>query len=126
MLGVMAEIGVRVDGVVVPAAEPRTVHVAGGDQIGHDGLHGALREVDDGRDVAHPRSRITRDLDQHVSVPAEQRPASVASARLTHIGDRILARGASREVIREDFFMYRLTCIPERLMLEVVRTGTHC
>jgi len=47
-LGRVAEQAVGVDGVPVAPPVPGPGEVAGGFQIGHDGLHGAFGEADDG------------------------------------------------------------------------------
>jgi hypothetical protein len=113
-LGAVPEQAVGVDGVQVPAAGPRPREVAGGYQVGHDGLDGALGQADDGADVADPGSRVAGDLHQHVPVPGQQCPAAAGCVRIAHSHEYNLAQGDSREKTREDLLTSLLTGIWRR------------
>ena len=77
----MPEHVVGIDGVPVAAADAAPGQITRGLQVGHDGLDGALGQPDNGADVAHPRLRVAGNLDQHMPVPGQQRPAAADVVR---------------------------------------------
>jgi methylenetetrahydrofolate dehydrogenase (NADP+) / methenyltetrahydrofolate cyclohydrolase len=84
LLGGVAEQAFAVHGVPGAPAGPGAREVAGGLQVGHDGLDGALGELDGGADVPDPGLRVAGDLDEHVPVPGQEGPAAAARAGITH------------------------------------------
>jgi methylenetetrahydrofolate dehydrogenase (NADP+) / methenyltetrahydrofolate cyclohydrolase len=84
LLGGVAEQAVAVHGVPGASAGPGAREVAGGLQVGHDGLDGPVGEPDDGADVADPGLGAAGDLHEHVAVPGQERPAAAARVRVGH------------------------------------------
>ena len=67
-LGGVAEQAVPVHGVSDAPPGAGTGEVPGGLQVGHDGLHGAVGQADDGADVPDAGLGVTGDLLQDVPV----------------------------------------------------------
>ena len=106
MLGTVPELAVWVHGVAGAPPNPGAGEVARGFQVGHDGLHGALGETDDGADLADPGFGVPGYLHEDVPVPGQQRPA-VATALLRRLHDLILtSRESSPEMINTSFFSW--------------------
>ena len=62
----------------------RAGQVAGGLQVGHDGLDGALGQSRGRAYVPDPGVGVAADLHEHVPVPGQQRPAAAALVTVTH------------------------------------------
>jgi hypothetical protein len=84
LLGRMTEEAVVVHGVPGAPAVPGPGQVAGGLEVGHDGLNGTLGQPDGGADVPDPGSGVAGDLDQDVPVPGQEGPGTPAVGRITH------------------------------------------
>jgi Aminotransferase class I and II len=80
LLRAVPEQVVPVECVPVAAADAAPCQVARGFQVGHDGLDRALGQADHRADVPHARMRVLGDLDQHVPVPGQKRPATAVCA----------------------------------------------
>jgi hypothetical protein len=71
----VAQRSVRVDVVMVAAADPGSLHVAVPHKISDDRLGGALGDPDSGGNIPGPDAGVTGDADQHMAMVGEERPA---------------------------------------------------
>jgi proteasome lid subunit RPN8/RPN11 len=83
-LGGVPEWAVTVHAVPGTPPDPSAGDVAVGFEVGDDGLHGAVGEVDDRADVADAGLRVAGDLHQHVPMSGQQCPPAGAFAAIFH------------------------------------------
>jgi hypothetical protein len=94
VLGWVPEQAVGVDRVPGASAGASASDVAGGFQVGDDGLDGSFGQVGGGAEVPDPGVGVAGDLHEHMAVPGQERPAAAAITGIAHPSDCI-----SREMI---------------------------
>jgi EmrB/QacA subfamily drug resistance transporter len=107
-LGRVPELAVGVDGVPGAAAVPGAGDVAGGFQVGHDGLDGPLGQVRGGAEVPDAGVGVAGDLDEHVAVPGQERPPAAALVRVAHGTRSYNPWGIPREI--KYMMIFSCTC----------------